>query len=121
MVVSTTNNGTITDLPYDSVVEVSCVITAQGPVPYNWGSFPSAARGQLQLLKSMEELVIDAAVTGSYGKALQAFTVNPLISAGSKMKEMLDEMFVANKDYLPQFKDVIEKLEEKGVTYTQDF
>ncbi len=100
---------------------MSCVITAHGPVPYNWGSFPAAARGQLQLLKSMEELVIEAAVSGSYGKVLQAFTVNPLIASGSKMKTMLDEMLVANKDYLPQFKDVIKKLEDEGVTYTQDF
>lgn len=118
MVVSTQNNGTITDLPYDSVVEVSCVITSNGPVPYNWGSFPSAARGQLQLLKAMEEVSIDAAVSGNYGKALQAFTINPLIQAGSKMRAMLNEMLVANKDYLPQFKSVIEDLEAQGVTYT---
>ncbi|NLW15422.1 MAG: 6-phospho-beta-glucosidase [Erysipelothrix sp.] len=117
MVVSTINNGTITDLPYDSIVEVSCVITAEGPVPYNWGSFPSAARGQLQLLKSMEEVVIDAAVSGNYAKALQAFTINPLIAAGSTMRAMLNEMLVANKKYLPQFKDTIAKLEKEGVTY----
>lgn len=120
MVVSTINHGTIVDLPYESVVEVSCVITGNGPVPYNWGSFPSAARGQLQLMKAMEEVVIDAAVSGNYAKALQAFTINPLIQAGSKMREMLNEMLVANKDYLPQFASVIETLEAQGVVYTQD-
>ena len=117
MVVSTVNNGTITDLPYDSIVEVSCVITAHGPVPYNWGAFPSAARGQLQMMKAMEEVVIDAAVSGDYGRALQAFTINPLIRSGVKMKDMLNEMLVANKHYLPQFEDVIKRLEEEGVTY----
>lgn len=117
MVVSTQNNGTITDLPYDSVVEVSSVITSHGAEPYNWGSFPSGARGQLQLMKSMEELVIEAAVTGDYGVATQAFVVNPLIKAGAQAQNMLDEMLVANKDYLPQFKSKIAELEAKGVTY----
>ncbi|AMC94289.1 6-phospho-beta-glucosidase [Erysipelothrix larvae] len=113
MVVSTQNNGTITDLPYDCIVEVSSVITAHGAEPYNWGSFPSAARGQLQLMKAMEEVVIEAAVSGSYAKAIQAFTINPLIRSGEKALEMLNEMLIENKDYLPQFKETIEALESK--------
>ena len=117
MVVSTQNNGTIVDLPYDCVIEVSSVITSHGAEPYNWGTFPPSARGQLQLMKSMEELVIEAAVTGDYAKAVQAFNVNPLIRSGHKMVEMLDEMLVANKEYLPQFKEKIEELEAKGVKY----
>lgn len=117
MVVSTQNNGTIVDLPYDCVIEVSSVITSHGAEPYNWGTFPPSARGQLQLMKSMEELVIEAAATGDYAKAVQAFNVNPLIRSGHKMVEMLDEMLVANKEYLPQFKEKIEELEAKGVKY----
>lgn len=117
MVVSTENNGTITDLPYDCVVEVSSVITSHGAEPFNWGSFAPAARGPLQMMKAMEETVIEAAVKGDYNKALHAFNINPLITSGSYTKPMLDEMLVANKDYLPQFKEVIEELEAKGVVY----
>jgi 6-phospho-beta-glucosidase len=111
MVVSTKNNGTITDLPYDCIVEVSSVITSHGPEPLNWGSFEPNIRGPLQLQKAMEECTIEAAVTGDYGKALQAFTMNPLITSGRIAKNLLDEMLVANKDYLPQFKDKIKELE----------
>jgi 6-phospho-beta-glucosidase len=68
-------------------------------------------------MKAMEEVVIEAAVSGDYGKALQAFTINPLVPSGTKAKEMLDVMLVANKNYLPQFKAVIAELEAKGVTY----
>ena len=57
--------------------------------------------------------------SGDYAKALQAFTINPLVQAGTKAKEMLDVMLVANKDYLPQFKSVIADLEAKGVTYVK--
>lgn len=111
MVVSTRNNGAIDDLPYDSVVEISSVITSHGPEPLNWGSFAANIRGPLQLQKAMEECVIEAAVNGDYGKALQAFTMNPIITSGNTAKTLLDEMLIANKDYLTQFKDKIEELE----------
>lgn len=112
MVVSTQNNGTLTDLPYDSIVEVSGPVTAHGPEPFNWGAFPPAARGIIQLMKGMEETVIKAAITGSYGAALHAFTINPLIPGGTMAKTVLDELLIAHKDYLPQFKDSIEKIEQ---------
>jgi 6-phospho-beta-glucosidase len=113
MVVSTVNNGTITDLPNDSVVETSAIITSHGPEPLAWGGFESSIRGTLQLQKAMEEVVIEAAVTGCYNTALQAFTMNPVISSGSKAKAMLDEMLIENRDYLPQFKEVIKELMAK--------
>lgn len=119
MVVSTQNHGAITDLPYDCIVEVSAEITSHGPEPIHWGSFPSATRGMLQAQKAMEEVVIQAATSGDYGKALQAFTINPLVPSGSKARELLNEMLVANKDYLPQFSGVIAELEAAGVTYVK--
>lgn len=121
MVVSTQNNGTITDLPYDCIVEVSATITAKGAEPLNWGGFPPAARGMLQLMKAMEETVIEAASKGDYDTAMHAFIINPLIQAGPKAQAMLDEMLVANKHYLPQFSEKIAELEAKGVTFTKDW
>ncbi|CAM4244845.1 6-phospho-beta-glucosidase [Erysipelothrix inopinata] len=120
MTVSTQNNGTVVDLPYDCIVEVTSVITSHGAEPFNWGTFPPAARGQLQLMKAMEETVIEAAVTGDYGKAVQAFTINPLIQSGNYTIDLLNEMLVAHKDHLPQFKETIEKLEAQGVKYIAD-
>ncbi|MGX7265381.1 6-phospho-beta-glucosidase [Enterococcus crotali] len=103
MTVSTRNNGTITDLPAESAVEVTCTITGKGPVPYNFGSFKPQERGLLQVMKSMEELTIEAAVTGDYGTLLQAFTMNPLITSGNVAKEVMDELLEAHKQYLPAF------------------
>ena len=111
MVVNTKNRGAISDLPYNSIVEISSIITAEGPEPITWGSFPSTIRGQLQLMKSMEETVIEAAITGDYSLALQAFTMNPLVISGQRSKNMLNEMLIANKDYLPNFKVAIEAVE----------
>ncbi|MGX7244123.1 6-phospho-beta-glucosidase [Enterococcus quebecensis] len=103
MTVSTRNNGTITDLPADSAVEVTCTITGKGPVPYNFGGFKPQQRGLLQVMKSMEELTIEAAVTGDYGTLLQAFTMNPLITSGDVAKEVMDELLEAHKRYLSKF------------------
>lgn len=111
MVVSTKNNGAISDLPDDLVVEVSSIITSNGPVPISWGAFDSSSRGLLQLMKDMELTTIKAAVTGDYSTALQAFTINPLVPSGKIAQTILDEMLVAHKEYLPQFNERIEFLE----------
>ncbi|MEY8353532.1 6-phospho-beta-glucosidase [Lachnospiraceae bacterium 54-53] len=111
MVVSTRNNGAISDLPDDVVVEVSSIITAHGPVPISWGSFEPSSRGLLQLMKDMELTTIKAAVTGDYGTALQAFTLNPLVPSGKIALTLLDELLIAHKKHLPQFQAKIGALE----------
>ena len=103
MTVDTRNNGTIADLPDNAAVEVTCVMTGAGPVPFNVGHLPAAERGLLQLMKAMEELTIEAAVTGDRGTLLQAFTMNPLVTSGDCAKELMDEMLEAHKEFLPQF------------------
>lgn len=103
MTVSTKNHGTISDLPADSAVEVTCMLTGNGPVPYTFGSFKPQERGLLQLMKAMEELTIDAAVTGDYGTLLQAFTMNPLITSGDVAKTVMEELLIVHKKYLPNF------------------
>ena len=110
MVVSTQNHGAICDLPEDCVVEVSSYLTSKGAMPVAWGKFPSAQRGWLQCMKAMEECTIEAAVTGNYGMALEAFYLNPLIQSGASAKRILDEMLIEHQAYLPQFKQAIENL-----------
>ncbi|MHC1684207.1 MAG: 6-phospho-beta-glucosidase [Clostridiaceae bacterium] len=111
MVVSTRNNGALADLPYDCAVEVSSIITGKGPMPINFGKFPAAQRGMVQVMKAMEEITIEAAITGDYGKALQAFTINPLVPSGKIARTLLNEMLVAHKKHLPQFAASIENIE----------
>lgn len=113
MVVSVANKGAISDLPYDCAVEISGAVTSHGIEPYTWGKFDPAPRGILQAMKGMEQTAIEAAITGDYNKALHAFTVNPLIPGGKMAKTLLDELLIAHKKYLPQFKDAIETIEKK--------
>jgi 6-phospho-beta-glucosidase len=101
--VNTMNNGAIASIPHDSAVEVSCVITKDGPKPITMGDLPVPVRGLVQQIKSFERVAIDAAVTGDYGTALMAMTINPLVANDRVAKLILDEMLEAHKEYLPQF------------------
>lgn len=102
-------------------ISKACLIPALFSIsePAAWGEFQSAERGWLQLMKAMEECTIEAAITGNYGMALQAFMMNPCIISGHNAKQMLDEMLVAHEKYLPQFKDKIQELKAQGV-YPKD-
>lgn len=120
IVVSTQNNGAVPDLPADCAVEVTAYLGAQGARAVAFGPLPTAERGWLQVMKAMELLTIEAAVTGDYGTALQAITINPLIPSGARAKQAMDELFIAHKEYLPQFADTIERLEKEGITIKDD-
>lgn len=110
LVVSTLNNGAVKELPADVMVETTCVITAQGPIPLTSPDLPVFARGYLQTIKAMEELTIQAAIEGSYDLAYQAFLLNPLIENGLITEELLQEMLLAHEVHLPQFEQVIQTI-----------
>ncbi|MES9681338.1 6-phospho-beta-glucosidase [Bacillus sp. AFS001701] len=101
--VNTMNNGSIASIPNDSAVEVSCVITKDGPKPIVMGDLPVSVRGLVQQIKSFERVACEAAVTGDYDLAILALTINPLVASDKVAKEIVDEMLEAHKKYLPQF------------------
>ncbi|MGY4688378.1 6-phospho-beta-glucosidase [Salibacterium sp. K-3] len=101
--VNTRNNGCLPELADDAVIEVNSLITADGPRPIAVGSIPRQTSGLLIQMKKMEELVIEAAVTGNYYSTYAAFVMNPLIRSDEKAQIVLDELLEAHKDFLPQF------------------
>jgi 6-phospho-beta-glucosidase len=101
--VNTRNNGAIASIPFDSAVEVSCVITKDGPKPIAIGDLPIQVRGLVQQLKSFERTAIDASISGDYGTALLAMTINPLVPSDRVAKIILNEMLEEHRKYLPQF------------------
>lgn len=101
--VNTRNNGAIASIPNDSAVEVSCVITKDGPKPITMGDLPVAVRGLVQQIKSFERISAEAAVTGDYDKVVLALTINPLTPSDTIAKKIIDEMMEAHKEHLPQF------------------
>lgn len=101
--VDTRNNGAIYGIDKDSAVEVSSVITKEGPIPLTIGELPISVNGLVQQIKSFERLTIEAAVEGDRDKALLALSINPLTPSDKIAKVVIDELMEAHQQYLPQF------------------
>ncbi|WP_055666967.1 6-phospho-beta-glucosidase [Desnuesiella massiliensis] len=103
-VVNTFNNGTVKDFPDEYIIEVTAKITKDGPIPYKFiNEFPIQIKGLISQIKQFEILGAEAAVEGSYEKALLAMVTNPLIANDFEGHRLLDEMLEAHKEYLPNF------------------
>jgi alpha-galactosidase len=101
------NFGLIDNLPEGCCVEVPVLASKNGLEAIHVGPLPA----QLALLNNIsariEELVVEGSITGDPQKIYHAIYFDPLTSAVlslSEIKDMVDEMFDANKDWLPQFK-----------------
>lgn len=97
------NAGTISDLPYDSAVEVACMITGDGPKPIATGELKQQISGTIQMIKAFERMVVDAAVNGDRDLAVTALNMNPLCPSDKLANIVVDELIEAHKEYLPQF------------------
>ena len=101
------NFGLIDNLPEGCCVEVPVLASKRGLDPIHVGPLP----GHLAILNNVsarcEELAVEAAITGDRRKVFHAICMDPLTSAVLSLAEiqsMVDEMFEANKDWLPNFK-----------------
>ena len=101
--VNVLNNGAISQLPDDVVVEVSCVVNSEGAKPIQVGKLPPELNGLIQQVKAFEQLTIEAAVTGNKQKALLALVASPFVPSSQVAKHLLDDLLEANQEYLPQF------------------
>lgn len=97
------NNGAISNLPNDSVVEIACIITGDGPKPISVGELKPQINGTIQMMKTFEQLVCEAAVTGNRDLVVTALNMNPLCPSDELANLVSDELLEAHKDYLPLF------------------
>ncbi|SES95664.1 6-phospho-beta-glucosidase [Anaerobranca gottschalkii] len=103
-VVNVKNNGTISFLPDDAIIETNCVVGNNGAVPLIFGDVPKEIVGLINQVKIYESLAIEAGVTGDKDKAVMALVNHPLVLSVEKARKLVDELLNINKQYLPQFK-----------------
>ena len=101
--VDTRNNGAIFGIDDNSAVEVSSVITKDGPKPIAVGKLPYAINGMVMQIKSFEMLVCECAVNGDRDKGILALASNPFVQDIKKAELVFNKLLEAHKDYLPQF------------------
>lgn len=103
--VNVRNNGIISGIPNDTIIETNCIVDGKGATPLAiTGELEGKVLGLIQCVKSYEILAVEAAVTGDKNKAIMALTNNPLIPSIDVAIKLVNELLEINKDYLPQFK-----------------
>ena len=101
------NTGLVPNLPLGCCVEVPVLANRKGLNPMYAGALPAQCAAITNLNATVEEMAVEAAVTGNSRLVLQAILHDPLTAAVlslAEIKEMVDAMFHRNRDYLPQFK-----------------
>ena len=100
LIVNAPNRGAICDLLDTDVVEVTCMVDEHGAHPLAQGRLPRAALDLLEPIKAYERLTVEAAVEGSYAKALEALTVHPLVGSEPLARAILDDYLIAHGELL---------------------
>ena len=77
---SVSNRGNISGLRDDDVVEVPCLVNANGAHPLHVGTPPDSVRAMLSQVKAYERATVAAALSGSRDQAIDALTLNPLVN-----------------------------------------
>lgn len=101
------NFGLIDNLPDGCCVEVPVLASKRGLTPMHVGPLPEHLAILVNTSARCEELAVEAAITGDPRKVFHAVCFDPLTSAVLSLDEirrMVDEMFEANRNWLPQFK-----------------
>ncbi len=103
------NTGLISNLPEGVCVEVPVVANKQGLNSISVGALPPQLAALNNISVAVEEMAVEAALTGDARLVFQAICYDPLTAAVlslAQIKRMVQEMLEKNKSYLPQFKSI---------------
>lgn len=105
------NNGAVTNLPDDCVVESTGFVDRFGLNMVDGLTLPDGCAAVCQASINVQRLATKAAITGDVDLLKQAMLLDPLIGAVCNPEEvwqMADEMLVAQAQWLPQYADAID-------------
>jgi len=103
------NTGAITNLPAEVCVEVPVLVSRNKLQTLHVGALPMQIAALNALCVAVEEMAVEAALTGDANRVFQSILFDPLTAAMLSMAEirkMVQEMLLKNRDYLPQFKSL---------------
>ena len=99
------NLGQVANLPMGSVLETPVLIAPCGIRPITVGCLPEPVRTWVERHVRVQDLTVEAGITGDLEKALRALALDPLVShlELAEVREMGTRLLKANARYLPQF------------------
>ncbi len=97
MILNTRNGSAVPGLPADAVVEVPCVVGADGVRPLATNPLEGHMLGLVQQVKAVEQLTIEAAASGSASLALKALALHPLVDS----VRLAGELLAGYREHLP--------------------
>jgi len=98
------NCGFVTNLPEGTILEVPAVVGPFGIRGITIGSLPSGIASTLSSIIRLQQLTVDAAMTGDRNLAIQAMLADPMVPSIEIAKAMLDELIEAHAEHLPRFR-----------------
>ena len=98
------NDGALSNFDPTAMVEVPCLVGSNGPEKIVQGKIPQFQKGLMEQQVSVEKLVVEAWIEGSYQKLWQAITLSRTVPSASVAKAILDDLIEANKDFWPVLK-----------------
>lgn len=106
------NNGAISNLPDDCIVEVPGYVDANGINITRVGDLPLGPAACCMSNINVQRLAVEAAYRGDDLLLKQALMLDPLtgaVCAPPQIWQMADEMLIAEEKWLPQYADAIAK------------
>ena len=98
------NRGAIANLPYDAIVEGPCIVDKRGITAITIGDLPKCFLGITLHTINWQELTVDAALSGDRNILYQALLACPYVHDMEAAEKIMDELFEAHEEYMPQFK-----------------
>jgi alpha-galactosidase len=101
------NFGLIDNLPDGCCVEVPVLASRRGLEPIRVGKMPPQCALLSGTSAQIEEMAVEASLSGDREMIYRAICYDPLTAAVCSLREirdMTDEMFAANKEWMPQFR-----------------
>ncbi|GJQ53009.1 MAG: alpha-glucosidase/alpha-galactosidase [Anaerolineaceae bacterium] len=103
LAVNLPNNGQISNLPQNVIVETPAHVGGAGIQSVQMGALPEPIAELCRREIVSAQLGIDAVVQGDYQKALQCLLLDPVVADLDVAKNILDDYLTAYKKHLPQF------------------
>ncbi|MFE9443915.1 6-phospho-beta-glucosidase [Streptomyces sp. NPDC006602] len=90
LILNVRNQGTLSVLDADAVIEVPCLVDANGAHPVAVAPLPDHATGLVCSVKAVEREVLAAAESGSRATAVKAFALHPLVDSVNVARKLVE-------------------------------